>query len=171
MNLFYGGKFLKRSLVRGPLEAYIFMFWIWKAPLCLEALCGAFVLETSQFLDFLDMSRIKSMHFLKLRHFLKNGSPGQSTMLTRRATKFCVEPRSPFPYISHHDPKTLGKRLIIVSWPECRPEFPRDGGDGGGSGFPRTLDIWWSPVPTCPGTKYPVRGIPHFDENVSVEHQ
>ena len=30
-------------------------------------------------------------------------------------------------------------------------------------GFPRTLDIWRSPVPTCPGTKYPVRGIPHFD--------
>ena len=44
--------------------------------------------------------------------------------------------------------------------------FPRDGGDGGdgggGDGFPRTLDIWRSPVPTCPGTKYPVRGIPHF---------
>jgi len=87
-------------------------------------------------------------------------------MLTRRAAKFCVEPRSPFSYISHHDPKTLGKRLIIVSWPECRPEFPRDGDGGGGDGdggFPRTLDIWWSPVPTCPGTKYPVRGIPHFD--------
>ena len=26
MNLFYGGKFLKRSLIRGPLEAYIFIF-------------------------------------------------------------------------------------------------------------------------------------------------
>ena len=40
-----------------------------------------------------------------------------------------------------------------------------DGGDGGGGGgFPRTLDIWRSPCPTCPGTKYPVRGIPHFDE-------
>ena len=95
----------------------------------------------------------KSMHFLKFGHFLKNGSPGQTTMLTRRAAKFCVEPRSPFSYISHHDPKTLAKRLIIVSWPECRPEFPRDDdGGGGGGGFPRTLDIWRSPVPTCPGT-------------------
>ena len=109
----------------------------------------------------------KSMHFLKFGHFLRNASPGQTTMLTRRAAKFCVEPQSPFSYISHHDPKTLGKRLIIVSWPECRPEFPRDddggGGDGDDGGFPRTLDIRRSPVPTCPGTKYPVRGIPHFD--------
>ena len=75
-------------------------------------------------------------------------------MLIGFVSKFWVEPRSPFSYISHQDPKTLGKRLIIVSWPECRPEFPRD---GGGDGFPRTLDIWRSPVPTCPGTKYPVR--------------
>ena len=38
------------------------------------------------------------------------------------------------------------------------------GGDGGGGGFPRTLESGRSPGPTCPGTKYPVRGIPHFDE-------
>ena len=38
-----------------------------------------------------------------------------------------------------------------------------DGGGGDGEGFPRTLDIWRSPGPTCPGTKYPVRGSPHFD--------
>ena len=63
--------------------------------------------------------------------------------------------------ISHQDPETLGKRLIIVAWPECRPEFPTDN-DGGG-GFPRTLDIWRGPVPTCPGNKYRVRGMPHFD--------
>ena len=34
--------------------------------------------------------------------------------------------------------------------------------DGGG-GFPRTLESGRSLGPTCPGTKYPVRGISHFD--------
>ena len=34
---------------------------------------------------------------------------------------------------------------------------------GGHGGVPTTLDIWRSPGPTCPRTKYPVRGIPHFD--------
>ena len=43
--------------------------------------------------------------------------------------------------------------VIIVPWPECRPEFPSDGDAGG---VPTTLDIWRSPGPTCPGTKYPV---------------
>ena len=106
----------------------------------------------------------KSVYFLILNNFSKNGSPGQTTMLMRRAAKFCVEPRSPFSEIFHHDPKTLGKPLIIVSWPECQPEFPSDGDDGGdGGGFPRTLESGQSPGPTCPGTKYPVRGIPHFD--------
>ena len=38
----------------------------------------------------------------------------------------------------------------------------RPRGDGGGDDVPTTLDIWWSPGPTCPGTKCPVRGIPHF---------
>ena len=33
-NLFRGGNFLKRSLTRGPLEAYIFIFWkYWKQPI------------------------------------------------------------------------------------------------------------------------------------------
>ena len=48
----------------------------------------------------------KSVYFLILNNFSKNGSPGQTTMLMRRAAKFCVEPRSPFSEISHHDPKT-----------------------------------------------------------------
>ena len=152
MKLFSGGKFLKKvpwrayklifwknpwKLISSSLEAYILIFWFWKAPFCLEAPCGAFVPEKWQFSKmFWTCPESKSMHFLKFEYFLKNGSPGQTTMLTRRAAKFCVEPRSPFFYISHHDPKTLGKRLIIVSWPECRPEFPSDadgGGDGGGA--------------------------------------
>ena len=34
MNLFCGGNFLKRYLIRGPLEAYIFIFWkYWKQPI------------------------------------------------------------------------------------------------------------------------------------------
>ena len=73
------------------------------------------------FWNFWTCPESKSMHFLNFGHFLENGSAGQTTMLTRRAAKFCVEPRSPFFYISHHDPKTLGKPLIIVSWPQCRP--------------------------------------------------
>ena len=101
----------------------------------------------------------KSVYFLILNNFSKNGSPGQTTMLMRRAAKFCVEPRSPFSEISHQESKTLGKPLTVVSWPECRPEFPSDGGGD----VRTTLDIWRSPRPTCPGTKYPVRGIPHFD--------
>ena len=62
----------------------------------------------------------KSVYFLILNNFSKNGSPGQTTMLMRRAAKFCVEPRSPFSEISHHDSKTLGKPPSIVSWPECQ---------------------------------------------------
>ena len=41
---------------------------------------------------------------------------------------------------------------------------PQEESDDGGGGFPRTLKSGRSPVPTCPGTKYPIRGIPHFDE-------
>merc|ERR1712138_125971 len=57
------------------------------------------------------------------KHFSENGSPGQTTMLTRRASKFCVKPRSPFSKISHHDPKTIGKTAKIVPLPECQPEL------------------------------------------------
>ena len=60
-------------------------------------------------------------------------------MLIRFVSKFWVEPRSPFSNISHHDPKTIWKTPNIVSWPECRPEFPSDGGDGGGGDVPTTL--------------------------------
>ena len=43
-------------------------------------------------------------------------------------------------------------------------QLPReDSDDGGDSGVPTILNIWQSPGPTCPGAKYPVRGIPHFD--------
>ena len=102
---------------------------------------GLLFLENRHFGNFRTSPFSKSVYFLILNTFSKNGSPGQTTMLIRRAAKFCVEPWSPFSYISHHDPKTLGKRLIIISWPECRPEFPNDD-DVGGGGFPRTLSIW-----------------------------
>ena len=62
----------------------------------------------------------KSVHFLKFGHFFREGSPGQTTMLTRRVSKFWVKPRSPFSDISHHDPETIGKPPSIVSWPECQ---------------------------------------------------
>ena len=81
----------------------------------------------------------KSVYLLILNNFFKNGSPGQTTMLMRRAAKFCVEPRSPFSEIFHQESKNIGKPLNIVSWPECRTEFPTD---GGGDGVPTTLQIW-----------------------------
>ena len=62
----------------------------------------------------------KIVYFLILKNFSKNGSPGQTTMLTRRAAKFCVEPRSPFSEISHQKSKTIGNPRNIVSWLECR---------------------------------------------------
>ena len=59
--------------------------------------------------------------------------------------------------------------LFHIIGPQCPRGDGDDGGGGdGGGGFPRTLDIWRSPGPTCPGTKYPVRGIPHFDKNKNV---
>ena len=42
-----------------------------------------------------------------ISQFPKNGSVGQTTMLIRFVSKFCVEPRSPFSNIFHHDPKPI----------------------------------------------------------------
>ena len=85
-------------------------------------------------------------------------------MLMRRAAKFCVEPRSPFPEIFHQESKTLGKRLNIVSWPECQPEFPSDGDGGGDEAVSQELSPFGLALGVSrAGTKYPVRGIPHFD--------
>ena len=79
-----------------------------------------FGLQRHDFWNFGTYQFSKSVCFLILNNFSKNGAPGQSTMLMRRAVKFCVERRSPFSKISHHDPKTLGKSPSIVSWPECQ---------------------------------------------------
>ena len=57
--------------------------------------------------SFLDMPIWKSVYFLIFGDFSKMASPGQTTMLTKSASKFCVEPQSPFSNISHHDPKTM----------------------------------------------------------------
>ena len=104
---------------------------------------GLFFLENCHFWNFGTSPFSKSVYFLILNNFFKNGSPGQTTMLMRRAAKFCVEPRSPFSEIFHQESKTIGKPPNIVSWPECQPEFPSDGdGDGGGDGVPTTLHIW-----------------------------
>ena len=86
MNLFCGGKFLKRSLVTGPLEAYIFIFWSCKAPFCLEAPCGASVPEELRFLDFLDMFIFKKCAFLEIWTFSQKWLP--------RANHYAHETRS-----------------------------------------------------------------------------
>ena len=81
---------------------------------------GLFSRKNDDFLNCGTSPFSKSVYFLILNNFSKNGSPGQTTMLMRRAAKFCVEPRSPFSKISHHDSKTLGEPPSIVSWPECQ---------------------------------------------------
>ena len=63
---------------------------------------------------------LESWNLAQNKHFSENGSPGQTTMLTRRASEFWVKPRSPFSEISHHDPEKIGKPPSIVSWPECQ---------------------------------------------------
>ena len=135
------------------------LLYVWSHP------AGLFPRKNDDFWKFWTCPFSKSMHFLKVGHFSREGFPGQTTMLTTSAAKFWVEPRSPFFYISHHDPKTLRKPLIIVPWPECQPEFPSDGsddGDGDG-GFPRTLSIWSYPGSIAPKNQISRRGIPHFD--------
>ena len=57
----------------------------------------------------------KSWNSAQNKHFSQNGSAGQTTMLTRRASKFWVKPRSPFSEISHHDPETIGKPRAWMS--------------------------------------------------------
>ena len=39
--------------------------------------------------------------------FSENDSPCHNTMLSRFVSKVRVEPRSPFPNITHHNPKTI----------------------------------------------------------------
>ena len=48
-----------------------------------------------------------SLYFFILNIFFKNDASGQTTMLTRRVWKFCVEAWSPFSEISHRDLKTI----------------------------------------------------------------
>ena len=112
---------------------------------------GLLFLKNQHFWNFKTSPFSKSVYFLILNDFFKNGSPGQTTMLTRRAAKFCAKPRSPFPEISHQESKTIGKPPNIVSWPECRPEFPDDADDGDGDGddddVPTTLPSGQSPIP------------------------
>ena len=84
---------------------------------------GLLFLKNEHFRKFGTCPFWKSVHFLIFGDFFKNGSPGQTTMLTRRAAKFCVKPRSPFSEISHHDPKAIGKAPKIVPLPECQPEL------------------------------------------------
>jgi len=135
MNLFYGGKFLKRSpwmliscFLERTLGSLHLHFWKLifsfsdseKLLYVLKLPAGLLSRENYNFLIFWTCLESKSMYFLKFEHFLKNGFPGQTTMLTRRASEFWVKSRSRFSEISHHDPKTIGKPRSIVSWPECQ---------------------------------------------------
>ena len=129
-----------------------------KVELCKIKIC---FLENWHFWNFRTSIFSKSVYFLILNNFFKNGSPGQTTMLMRRAAKFWVEPRSPFSEIFYQESKTIGKPPNIVSWPECQPEFPSDGGVG----VPTTLSIWSGPGSITPRNQISRSGgIPHFDD-------
>ena len=64
-----------------------------------RTLRGFFLGKKLRFLE-LRNTFSKSVYFLILNNFSKNGSPGQTTMLMRRAAKFCVEP-------GLHSPRSL----------------------------------------------------------------
>ena len=83
------------------------------------------------FLDLLDMPILEQCAFPYIWRLFQKWLPRpiQTTMLTRSASKFCVEPRSPLPNISHHNSKTIGKPQNIVSCSECQPEFLDDAAD------------------------------------------
>ena len=75
-------------------------------------------------------------------------------MLKRLALEFFVDPRFPFPNISHHIPKTLGKPQIMVSKsPERRSEFPDDADDA-----LTIVPFGRSPFQQRARMNYPVRG-------------
>ena len=74
------------------------------------------------------------------KQFSQNGSPGQTTMLTRFVSKFWVGPPCQCPNISYLDPRSIWKAPTIAPQPKCRPESPDNG--GGGGGVPTTLPIW-----------------------------
>ena len=126
MNLFCGGNFLKGSLGKDPWKLIFSFSDSEKLLYVLKLPAGRLSRKKYEFLIFWTCPESKSMHFLILVFFFKNCSPRQTTMLTRRAAKFCVEPRSPFSEIFHQESKTLRKPLIKVSWPECQPQFPDD---------------------------------------------
>ena len=64
-------------------------------------------------------------------------------------------PWSPVSNISHHDRKTIGRPPNIVSWSECRLEFPDDA-DGDGDA-PTLFPSDQTPIPLCAGMKETVR--------------
>ena len=88
MNLFYGGNFLKGSLWKDPWKLIFSFSDSEKLLYVLKLPAGLLSRKNDDFLIFWTCPESKSMHFLKFGHFLKNGSPGQTTMLTRRAAKF-----------------------------------------------------------------------------------
>ena len=70
---------------------------------------GLLFLKNSHFWKFGTCPVWKSVHFLIFGDFSKNGSPGQTTVLTRFVSKFCVEPRSQSPNMSHLESKCVWK--------------------------------------------------------------
>ena len=60
---------------------------------------------------------------VKASNFVNNGSPGQTTLLDRFGSKFCIEPWSQSQSFSQMSPNPIERN---GSWPECPPEFPGD---------------------------------------------
>ena len=74
------------------------------------------------FQDYGDGHFSKSVLFVICCDFFPNGSPGQTTLLDRFGSKFCVEPGLKI-QISLMESTYNLKTPKIVSWPECQPEY------------------------------------------------
>ena len=119
-----------RPPVPGPCKVYVFVYvyaYVYVYAHVYVFVCVSMLLSDCNVWGrihfgnlFLEKWTCESWIWGQNKHFSENGSPGQTTMLMRRASKFWVEPRSPFFEISHHDPETNWKTPNIVSWPECQ---------------------------------------------------
>ena len=96
------------------------------------------------FLDFLDMPIFEKCVFPYILWLFQKWLPRPNHYAHDvRSEILCRTPVSILKYLSTWA-QNLRRHLIIVAWPQCRPEFPSDGGD---DGVPTTLPSGLSPVP------------------------
>ena len=79
-----------------------------EASVCLEAPCRISTPEKYNLLNCGICLFMKDVWFPGIWWLFQKRPPGQTTMLARSASKFCVQPMSPFWGLSHHDPQFFG---------------------------------------------------------------